>query len=78
MSKAIRAIQVQLQIEPERFYTGLLDGIYGLKTNIAIKEAVEKGRFRFTFNYPNYKKLFNKNHLIKKTPQHGASFLCPD
>lgn len=60
MSKAIRAIQVQLQIEPERFYTGLLDGIYGLITDIAIKEAIEKDRFRFTFNYPNYKKLFNK------------------
>ena len=65
MSKAIRALQVQLQIEPERFYTGVLDGLYGQQTDLAIKEAISKGRFRLAFNYDVFRKLFNKKSITK-------------
>lgn len=63
MSQAIRALQVQLQIEPERFYSGVLDGLYGTQTDLAIKEAIRTGKFKLAFNYDLFRKLFNKKSI---------------
>ena len=63
MSKAIRAIQAQLQVD--RYYTGLLDGLYGKQTDLAIKEAIASGKYRLGFNFDVFRNRFNKSKLTQ-------------
>lgn len=63
MKQAIRAIQVQLQLDG--YYKGFLDGIHGKATQEAIRSAVEAGAYKIGFNYTLFKKLFNKPRLTQ-------------
>lgn len=57
MSQAIRAIQVQLQLD--EYYKGFLDGVWGEKSQTALRQAIEDNKYRVYFNFIVYKRLFD-------------------
>lgn len=61
MSKAIRAIQVQLQLD--NYYKGFLDGIWGNKSQQALKQAINDNTYKIYFNFGMYKEVFNKGSI---------------
>lgn len=63
MKQAIRAIQVQLQLDG--YYKGFLDGIHGNATQEAIRAAVAEGKYKIGFNYSVFKRVFNKPRLTQ-------------
>lgn len=64
MSKAIRAIQAQLQLD--NYYKGSLDGLYGNLTDTAIRQSIDNKKFKVYFNFNKYKSLFNKDSVDQK------------
>ena len=63
MSKAIRDIQAQLQVDG---YDIVVDGLYGKNTDRDIKQAVSNGTHKIYFNFSNFKILFNKKTIDQK------------
>ena len=64
MSKAIRALQVQLQLD--NYYKGFLDGLYGNLTQQALRQAIDDNQYKVDFNFSVYKDLFNKRSINQK------------
>lgn len=62
MSKAIRAIQAQLQVEG---YNISLDGVWGSNSQKALRQAIDNKTLEVYFDFDKYKKLFNVQTLTQ-------------
>lgn len=56
MVEAVRIIQTQLQLD--QYYKGFLDGTWGSKSQEALREAIDSGKYRLYFDFSMYKKQF--------------------
>ena len=61
MSAAIRAIQAQLKVD--NYYKGSIDGLHGRKSQEALREAIDSGKFKLYFNYNLFKIMFKRPKL---------------
>lgn len=60
-TKAIRAIQVQLQLD--NYYKGNLDGIWGPASQESLRRAVEDKKFEIYFDFNTFKQVFGKKSI---------------
>ena len=64
MSKAIRALQAQLQID--NYYKGSLDGLYGNLSQQALRQAIDDKKYKVYFDFNIFKESFNKQSIDQK------------